>query len=263
MNKRFGFSATYGFSSIVDAIEFASKNGFATVEINLNMPEFFPERYDKQEREHIKKFAKYNNISLTFHGPEDINLCSMQRLVAETGVTRLKECIDFASELGGERFTFHIGDSVKFTMVDGSIYVEDYYKDKFEVLLNNSFKEVVDYAKDKIIICAENTGYFSSVKRYAIKQLLGKGLYLTWDMGHSFLKKEQQEFMIENCEYVRNVHIHDVKGKKDHSIIGEGDVDFKHFMSFVEKNDAYYIIEVRPKEAALESYKNIKEIFKE
>jgi Sugar phosphate isomerases/epimerases len=255
---RIGFAATYGFSSIYDVIEFAKKNEFNAVEINLNIPEFFPERYGSSDILKLKRLSTEYGIAYTFHGPEDINLCSKQKYIVDVSLKRLKECIEFAYALGGQRFTFHIGDSVNFTMYDGSLRMEDYYQDEYTKIIYDSLSELISYSSGKILICAENTGYFSYSKTEAIKSLLGKGLFLTWDIGHSFIKTNQREFMEEHIDYVRNVHIHDVQGTKDHCIIGTGEVDIKGHISKLLCGDRIYIIEVRPAEAAVKSYNNLK-----
>lgn len=260
MNK-IGFSATYGFSSINEAILFAAENRFTAVELNLNIPEFYPERYDSKEREEIKLLAQEKNIVITFHAPEDVNICTKQKYILEASLKRLKECMDFAAELRGQRFTFHIGDSVNFTMFNGSMHLEDYYEQDYITILENSIKELALYGAGKIILCAENTGYFSNAKTKSIQSLLGKGLYLTWDIGHSSLRKNQEEFMKENLCFVRTAHIHDVSKGKDHSVIGTGEVDIPYFMTLLEKRDIIFIIEVRPGEAAALSYRNLQTIF--
>lgn len=256
----FGFAATYGFKSISDAVQFASDNDFKAVEINLNIPEFFPEYYSKNDIEKIRKMSKEYNVLLTFHAPEDINLCSKQKCIVETSIKRLEECIDFACALGGMRFTFHIGDSVNFTMFDRNLRMEDYYKDDYVNIMENSIEKLIGYTSKRIILCAENTGYFSSAKMESIEYGLKEGLSLTWDMGHSFIKKGQQEFMIKNIEYVRNAHIHDVHDGKDHCIIGTGEVDIMKQISMLDEKKVMFIIEVRPGEAAAESYRNIKKM---
>jgi sugar phosphate isomerase/epimerase len=255
---KIGFSATYGFNNITDVINYGAANGFSAVEINLNMPEFFPDRYSQEERETIKKLADDKNILLTFHGPEDINLCSKQKTIVKTSVELLKASIDFACDLGGSRLTFHIGDSVNFTLFDRSLRMEEYYAEDYVKLLIPSLEELCKYTGGRIFLCAENTGYFSDGKQRAIEYMLGKGLYLTWDLGHAYLKKNQMDFMTKNSEYVRNMHIHDVCDRKDHCIIGTGEVDIPGYISKMNPENVTLIIEVRPHEAAVKSLDNLK-----
>lgn len=258
---RVGFSATYGFKSAAEAIEFAVNNDFSAVELNLNMPEFFPGKYSTEERAAIKNLAESKGVYITFHAPEDINLCSKQKDIVDASIRILKECIDFACDLGGKRFTFHLGDSVNFTMYNGSLYLEDHYKDDYTIILKSSIEQILKFTGDRIAICAENTGFFSNAKVEAIKSLLDKGLYLTWDLGHAYLKVNQMEFMMNNINHVRNIHIHDVIGKKDHCIIGTGEVDIPYYLSLLDPEEVVFIIEVRPGEAAVKSLVNLKKYY--
>lgn len=257
---RIGFSATYGFASILDAASFAKEHGFNAVEINLNMPEFYPDRYGKPDRKHIRDKLDDEGFTLTFHAPEDINLSTKQELIEDASLEILKRSIDFAHDLGAKRFTFHIGDSVNFTMFDGSVRLEEYYENEYTQILKDAMSKLLAFSGDKIVLCAENTGFFGGAKKNAIKSLLGSGLYLTWDLGHSYIKKNQMDFMLQNISYIRNMHLHDVKGGKDHSIIGSGEIDFPYYISKLHNMDVIYVIEVRPKEAAYKSLLGLKSI---
>jgi len=84
------------------------------------------------------------------------------------------------------------------------------------------------------------------------------GLYLTWDIGHSYEKKEHIDFFLNNLKYIKNSHIHDHNGKSDHQVIGTGNIDFKYYFEILKDTDASFIIEVRPKEMALLSLENLK-----
>ncbi len=257
---RIGFSATCGFDSIKDVIEFAVEKGFNAAEINLNVPEFFPERYSMDDIKDIKAMLEQNDFWLTFHAPEDINLCTYQKKLCRSSIDILKDCIDFAYGLGGKRFTFHAGASVEFTMVDKSLRLEDYYRSEYVGILKDSIKELIDYNDARIILCAENAGYFSETKDKAFQHFLGGGLFLTWDIGHAYINKIQMDFMMKNLKFVRNMHVHDVAGGKDHRIIGTGKVDVPYYMSLVDKDDVSFIIEVRPAEAAVQSLHELKQL---
>jgi sugar phosphate isomerase/epimerase len=65
--------------------------------------------------------------------------------------------------------------------------------------------------------------------------------------------------MNRNIVYVRNTHIHDVCGSKDHCIIGTGEIDIPHYVTLLNDKDVIFIIEVRPGEAAVKSFINLRE----
>ncbi|NSJ90999.1 sugar phosphate isomerase/epimerase, partial [Coprococcus sp. MSK.21.13] len=45
MFKYIGYAASVGEKSIYDSIDFANKNGMTAVEINANVPIYFPENF--------------------------------------------------------------------------------------------------------------------------------------------------------------------------------------------------------------------------
>jgi sugar phosphate isomerase/epimerase len=89
-------------------------------------------------------------------------------------------------------------------------------------------------------------------------------LSLTWDIGHTNIlkgtnKKEEEDFFIRFLDRIKNCHIHDNNGEWDeHNIIGKGNIDFKKYFSILNNTNSYFILEVRPKERAIKSYKRLK-----
>ncbi|WP_242846901.1 sugar phosphate isomerase/epimerase family protein [Clostridium aceticum] len=262
--SRIGYAATLGEESIFTAIEFAKNNEFSAIEINLNVPAFFPEKYDQQQRGEIKKIVEKEGITLSFHAPEDIPLYHLHSVVRKAGLARLKECIDFAAEIGGRKITFHCGDSVCFTQTDKKIYLQHIFADDFAELLKESLIELRDYAIGKIMPCVENVGKFNDMVKSVLEELLPQGnLYLTWDIGHSYGQQENEAFFLKNLSYIGNCHIHDHNGTQDHQVIGEGKIHFPYYFNLLKDIDTSFILEVRPVMKALISRNNLKEILKE
>lgn len=258
---RLGYAATLGEENIFTVIDFAKGKGFSAIEINLNVPAFFPEKYNQQERQKIKKKIEEEGIILSFHAPEDIPLYHLHPSVRKAGLERLKECIDFAKEIGGQKITFHPGESVCFTQTDKKIYLLDVYSKYFAKILKESLIELRDYAMDEIKVCIENVGNFNGLIKGVLQELLpAGGLYLTWDIGHSYGKQEDIDFFIKNLNYIRNCHIHDHNGRQDHQVIGEGKIDFIKYFQLLGDIDTSFILEVRPVEKALLSREKLKEL---
>lgn len=257
--KRIGYAATLGEDDLFTALDFAGRHGFAALEVNLNIPAFFPERYDRWAREAVKKRVEEQGIALSFHAPEDMPLHHLHRTVREAMLNRLKECIDFAASVGGRKITFHPGDSVCFTQVDRKIFLQDIFSQEYAALFRQSLIELRSYAQGKILPCIENVGNFSPALRKCLEELLPEGdLYLTWDIGHSYGNPEQEDFFLGNLAYVRNCHIHDHDGNRDHQVIGTGRIDFARYFELLKDADTSFIIEVRPVQRALESLQNLR-----
>lgn len=258
---RLAYAATLGEENIFTAIDFAVENGFSAIEINLNVPNFFPERYNEGERRRIKEKIEKEGITLSFHAPEDIPLYHLHSSVRRAGLERFKDCIDFAEEIGGKKITFHTGTSVCFTQTDKKIYLQEVYPDIFKELLKEALIELRDYAKGRIMPCIENVGNFNNTIKDVLEELLPEGdLYLTWDIGHSYGQEENQEFFLRNIKYIGNCHIHDHNGSQDHQVIGEGKIDFIHYFKRLEDIDTSFVLEIRPVEKALLSRENLKKL---
>lgn len=263
--QRLGYAATTGETGIMEAIEFAAGNGFSAVELNINVPVFFPEKYSSNERKKIKRQSAEKNIAITLHAPEDICLMQPHRIMRKAGLERLKEVIDFAEDIGAHRVTFHVGSSVYFTLEEGRQYLHQVYPEEFREVLRDSLREIRDYSiGKKPLPCIENAGYFDRavVQEVLDKFLSQEMLYLTWDLGHSYRNPEQEAFMLKYKHLVRNCHVHDHDGLGDHKVIGNGRIDFLEYINLLKENDAYFILEVRPREKACLSLERFKELFK-
>lgn len=263
---KIGYAASAGEKEIYDTIDYAYENGFSAVELNINMPIFFPEKFDKNERKKIKNYSSDKNIELTFHGPEDISLLQLQEDVRKAGIDRLKKVIDFGYDLGASRITLHIGSSVCFTLTNKKIYLDEVYYLEYKKILKNNLEELISYSKDKIKLCIENSGRFpKKLVQETLEELLKReeNLFLTWDIGHSYENKyNEDEFFLKHVNKIKTCHVHDNTGLSDHEIIGKGKVDFPYYFNNMKNSDVIYIIEVRPREKAKESFINLLKLIK-
>lgn len=255
-----GYAACLGEKSIYDTIDFAISNGFNAVEINMNVPIFFPENYCKEDRLNIKNYTSHKGIVLTLHAPEDISLLQLQEDIRRAVISRFKTIIQFGIDIGAKNVTLHVGPSVCFTLTDRKSYLDESFEEDYKKVLKNNLKEILDFAGNKIKICVENSGRFpKKVVQEAVQELLNNdnyNLYLTWDIGHSLENKyEEIEFFIKNIDKIRTCHIHDNNGKSDHQIPGTGLIDFKWHFDLMKDKSIVYIIEVRPRELAAQSLK--------
>lgn len=260
---KIGYAASAGEIDIFDTLKYTKDNGFDCVEININMPIFFPENFTKEDREKIKKYKDENGIEITMHAPEDITLLQLQKNIRQASIDRLKEVIDFGYDIGASRMTMHIGSAVCFTLIDRKSYLDEAYCDEYIKVLNDSLLDLMEYSKDKIMLCIENSGRFpKKVVQETLDSLLKEEhLYLTWDIGHSYTNKyEEISFFLKHVDKIKTCHLHDHNGESDHQIIGSGNVDFPWHIDKMNKSDVYYIIEVRPRENAVKSLEKLREI---
>ncbi|MCT4583475.1 MAG: sugar phosphate isomerase/epimerase [Peptostreptococcaceae bacterium] len=258
---KIGYAASVFETNILDSLKYANDNGFNSVELNMNMICFFPE--NNKDIKKIIEFKEANNMTISFHAPEDISLINFHKIINDSGLKRLKEIIDFANKLDVYSITIHTGSTPYFTGIDKNYYVQEQYKEEARLLLRKNILELINYNKNnKVKLCIENSGYFSEIIiQEVLQEIINEGheLYLTYDIGHAHLNKyNEKEFFKKNISKIKTLHLHDYKDK-DHKIIGTGYIDFREELESLDK-DLLYIIEVRPKEAAKESLDNLKKI---
>ena len=264
--KRFGYHVVYDVD-IYDAINFASSYGFGYIVPDLMIPRFFPELFSKSERRRIRKFAESKCVSISFHGPSDyLNLGSLYPEVRRAVLDRMKLCLDFASDVGAERFTIHIDPPFDFVFAGKKgTYLEDHwaiYKD----VLKQSLLELAEHTREDILICVEND-QLSKMAMEVLEELLPTGkLFLTWDIpkSHTITGEpivEVENFFMLHLENVKECHLHDQKpGKYSHDILGVGKIDFSHYLKILVPQDIHFTLEIRPRENALKSLKILKDM---
>lgn len=255
---RIGYAASVGEKSILDSMEFAKINGFNAVEINMNMKCFFPENYDKKDIENIKKYKKENDIEITMHAPEDIFILNLHEKVRNAGIDRLKEIIAFGKNICASRITIHIGPTPYFTLTDSKYYLDDAYHEEYKEILKDCLVDLSDYCENKIKLCVENSGRFTEKLYQDVldNMIYRKNIFLTWDIGHSYYEiYDEINFFKKHINKIRTVHVHDVNDISDHQVVGDGKIDFSKYVEDIGCKDKVYIIEVRPREKAVESLK--------
>ena len=249
---RFGYGAALHETSVQDSIDFAALLGLGAVELSLNLPVFFPEAHSAALRSFIRQYSGDHGVALTVHAPEDLSLLSPQRCIRTASVDRLKEAVDFAADTGTRRVTMHVGSSVFFTMPDGTKhFLLDDYPDDYRAAMETGLRQVRDHAAGGPLLCIENDPQFHhALVREALSNVLQEGdLYLTWDLGHSFGRPAQHDFMLEHVALVRDCHVHDHDGRSDHLIPGTGQADLSGYLRLLRGNDTHFIFEVRPRTA--------------
>jgi sugar phosphate isomerase/epimerase len=252
--SRLGYAASLGVDGYAGAIDFARKYGLRSVELSGNIPDFFPENMPAAERASARAYAEESRVALSIHAPEDINLMSPHESLRVAGVSRIIEFIGLCRDLGATRLTVHPGTSVHFTMPSGRVYLHDVYPDEHRSALTKSLLTLRDVAGE-VFICVENVdepGWTAAQPVLETLLQLG-GLYLTWDIGHSFDNPEQQEFMRRHLSLVRDVHLHDHDGRSSHKVLGTGIMDVAGYLRLLKESDVYFHLETRPADSVAQS----------
>jgi len=267
--SRVGFHAVYE-KSVKEAIDLACEHGFSSVQIECSMPQFFPEKYSVKAREKIRHYAKIKSITLKVHAPgEDFSLQTLHNSVQRAIVERLKEVVDFSSDIGEKLVTIHPGTLPAFTIPGrGQIPIDVQYPRLHFQSLRVALKELADYSEGRTILCVENSPFTNVIKRVLSETLNGGRIYLAWDLAKMYRRDgkvitDVEGFFLRHLAKVRECHLHDLTEETGHQIIGEGFVDFKRYLSLLCDHDVEYTIEVRPVQNAVKSLRTLREILEQ
>jgi sugar phosphate isomerase/epimerase len=139
---------------------------------------------------------------------------------------------------------------VRFTLPDTKVFLFNEYESAYMQKLT-TFRDACTAAvgSSGIRICIENCG------DYGDKPYLQKGLALllqspvfalTFDVGHNAGADYSDEpAVMEHADRLAHFHIHDAKGKSNHLVLGEGDVDLKKYLDLAMAHDCRAVIEVK------------------
>ena len=117
-------------------------------------------------------------------------------------------------------------------------------------------------------ISSIDVNYFPEVEETQdiVEKILIK--YDEYDVAKAYYNKQHKnievnKFFNENQKSIKQVHLHDVnENGRGHRVIGSGLIDFNEILLNIKDSPVIdYCIEVRPRSKALESLRNLKQIF--
>jgi sugar phosphate isomerase/epimerase len=90
-------------------------------------------------------------------------------------------------------------------------------------------------------------------------------LFLAWDLAKMYRSDgtviaEVENFFINHIDKIRECHLHDRTVDHGHQIIGQGYVDFRHYLSLLSERPVEYTIEVRPIDNAVKSLTELRKM---
>ncbi len=187
----------------------------------------------------------------------------LERGVFKSYISWLLELL--SKDRGIRAYTMHVGFPVSLAFCGEKRCTADIFSSFFEELFEERIKILDEIAKD-YPIAIENAGGFHRRDLRAIL-LQTENIKFTMDIGHlesvpTELKEEEFSFFEKMKNRIINVHVHDNRGNADeHLPLGEGSIDFNFYREFIKDIDPYLIVEVRPVDKAIWSYKRLVELF--
>lgn len=254
--------------SIMDALQYAHTNGFAGVQVAVEAPHLSFERLDDRECEEINQRRQAFNLRISLHPPD--HTCSL--FETSEALTRgirdyYRNLFAFAQKTGAEIVVLHLGTIPSF-LTDTQIprRSPELSLPAHRRALHDNLQRLIELADGRIVLAVENF-HFEPTTLEVLESLLAHGaVSLCWDLAKTYdkslnLNADLEEFFWRNLAHVRQVHLHDIRTGGSHKVVGTGGVDFMRFLPrLAQANVLEYCIEVRPREKALESLNNLKQI---
>jgi len=230
---------------INECITLCKELGLDFIEINMNLPHYQIGSINVDE---VLRILRSNDIFLTVHLDENLNVCDFNESVANAYLNTVLQTIDISKRLNIPILNMHMATGVYFTLPDRKVYLFDEYKDHyFDKLIQ--FRDICTKAVDNsnIKICIENSNGYEDFMREGIKILLESDVFaLTWDIGHDHGSSNvDTDFILENADRVIHMHIHDALGRKNHLVLGSGEINLAEKINFAREHNCSCVIETK------------------
>ena len=246
-----------------DAIAYASDSRFDYVQFDLNIPRFYLDHLSAREVRRIRTAADDRHVGLSVHAPGDNVSLFTDYPAARDGLLRqMQHILHRANDLGARHLTVHPGlvPSFRRARETGDAYRAE-YAPYYRRVLSENLRWMADRS-GSVVICVENFGTVDLAFE-ALGGLLGQGfpIHLCWDFAKSAAQNGAEDFFRQNAGHIREVHVHDLDlHGRSHQVVGEGTLDFRRYAEVIVRGDVATTIEVRPREAALESRLRLSQI---
>lgn len=254
---RIGIPTLVEYDSVKENAELCKKYGLDFIELNMDLPYCYPENLD------LKSIREEYNLDFTIHLSEKIDVADSYCPVRKFNLNLIKQFIDWGEINGIKKYNVHLDRGVYFTLSKKKLYIYEKYKEKYEKDINDSFKELSDYAvKNDVYICFENTKMTDYIMR-SFKELANyPNLCCTLDVGHDAKNGNYANELFLNNPTLKHMHLHDYNGTKNHEELGTGTVDIGYYLNYCLEHDLDVVIEVKEVPELESSIKYIKDVCK-
>ena len=255
--------------SIIEALKFAKNNNFAGIQLAVESPHLSFEHLSQEKRVEIKNFCNNNGLYINLHAPDNISLFNSNPPLQNGIFEYFKDLFKFANEISSQLVTIHIGSMTTFpTDTNPELIYPHEDLDFYKKSLKENLKLLISLLDGQIMLCIENYRINSLILDVLQPFVLNKECWLCYDVAKAYTNEQHKnievsKFFLENQNSIKQVHLHDInENGRGHRVIGSGIIDFKEILLNFENIPVIdYCIEVRPRSKALESLKNLKNIF--
>lgn len=245
---KLGFSANAyleGGIELEDTIKRISKFNYEGIEIIADRPHTFPkDMKDHQKIKDIRDWLSRYNLAITnlnantvfayFSDRYEPSFISRKEEHRELRIQYTKDCIDLASEL----------EVNTLCVLSGRCLPIKEEEEKAWEWLVEGLQECISYIESKdrdIKLLIEPHPEFLVERSDDVRHLIGKieskYLGINFDINHSnAINEDVLKFMEDFKDHINHFHISDgKKGRYDHLIPGDGDINFKAFFNKVRE----------------------------
>lgn len=249
----------YGIPTLIESPDMKScarlcnKLGLQFVELNMNLPQYEPDMIDIPR---IRSVARDYDIFYTLHLDENLNPWDFNVHVQEAYTRTVIDCIRVARELDISILNMHLVSGVYFTLPEKRVYLFDVFREHYLDTVR-AFRDKCHEAIDDsgIKICIENTSGYPPYQRTALDILLESPAFgLTLDIGHNHGTGYMDEpYITDHIERLTHMHIHDAIGKRDHLVLGTGEIDLPKYFDMANANLQNAVIETKTVDSLFKS----------
>ena len=235
--------------SIEECCGLAKELGLQFVELNASFPDCLVEKLDPAQ---LHQLSRKYGVYFTLHIDETCNPVAFNTIVRAAWLKSIRHALSIAAALGMPIVNMHfpMGDYV--TLPDRRVYLYEQYADDFYAALAE-FRKMCEEALMSTGTCIsiENTHGWKDYEYRAIEYLLESPVFgLTLDIGHCHgVGDVDQPFYRKHDERLIHMHGHDGLGRKDHMVLGDGEIDLCERFAWAKRRNARVVLETKTIEA--------------
>lgn len=251
---KIGMPALVEYTSLEQLIDLCLELKLDFIELNMNLPYNFIENLSPAK---LKQITEQTNIEFTMHMPDEADLGTFYESVRVGFVKLFSDTLDWAKESGVKLLNLHIIEGAKMTLPEKKVYIYHQYSKEYEQNFIKSIEELSSKANAyDITLAIENSHNFGKlyIQNVLNKAITYPNIKLTWDTGHDAVSEfTDRKYLMQHEDKIAHMHFHDAKGKNDHQIPFDGDLNVEELINFAHNKNIKMLIEVKTEEALKKS----------
>lgn len=255
---KYGMPTLIETNSIENCVGVCKEFDLDFIELNMNLPQY---QIDTIDIPKFKSISKKENIFFTVHIDENLNVCDFNKEVSSAYIKTILSTIEIAKQIEVPILNMHMTNGVYFTLPTEKVYLFKQYNEAYLSKLRE-FKNLCENAigDSDIKICIENCDGYKDFTMEGIELLVQSKVFgLTFDIGHNHgVNGIDEPFIKKHINKLHHMHIHDAIGKKNHLVIGTGEINIKEKLDLAKEHNCTCVLETKTIAGLRESVENMK-----